>query len=213
MKALSVFRPRIAPRVSGCLDEMIDQAVLDACIDFCERTLVVKRMLTPISTVASTFEYTPAAPSEEAVACLVRVWCDLSELTPLDEDAMATPFGFTASVPGQTNTPSKPRFFNETSPGSVGLYPAPDRVYTLNIRAALRPTRAAANVEDQLFEDWAEAIVDGALARLMLYPGEWANVKLASVHEKRYEAAVGSARLEASQGATRAQQRIQPVHI
>ena len=213
MKSLSVFRPRIATRVTGCSDMLIDQAVLDTCIDFCDRSGVVRRMIDSFVTTASVLEYDVPGGTQQNVAVIMRLWADSNELTPLDEDAIPTPFGFISSVLGVVNTPSAPRFFTETQPGSVGLYPMPDKAYTINARVSMKPSRAATQVEDQLFEDWVDAITDGALARLYVMPLEFHNAALANFHSKQYEIGVNAALAEARKGAARAQSRVIPVHI
>ena len=214
MKALSVFRPRVASLAPTATDPMIDQAVLDACIDFCERTLVVKRMLTTFTTVAGTAAYTPAPPAQESIAQFIRVWCDSTELDPMNEDAISGPWGFVTTVTGQTNQPGLPQVYNETDPGLIQFYPRPNAVYTINARVALRPLRTATQVEDQLFEDWVEAITSGALARLYAQPGELLNPLLAKYHAANFQGFVDAAQVQASKGrVARAQQAVRPVHI
>lgn len=213
MTPLSTFRTRVAPFVHGCLDAMIDRAVLDSAIELCERSLVVKRQLDSVLTVAGESLINLAPPSGQSVAHVMRVWCDRSELTPVHEDALAAPFGFVESVPGEVNSNSRPKVFQEAEPGVLALFPFPDKVYTINVRAALRPTRAASSVETQLYEDWVEEVVDGALARLYVMPGAWASPELAKYHLQRFADGVGRARITASRGDTRAESRVTPIHI
>lgn len=214
MKSVSAFRTRVAPRVPGCSGDLIDQAVLDTCIDFCDRSLVVKRMLDSFLTVPLQLVYDLDGANQQTIARIMRVWVDSTEITPLDEDAIGSPFGFISAVPGQSNPGSMPRFFNETDPGSIGLYPTPDKAYTINLRVALRPIRSATQVEDQLFEHWTEAIMDGAFSRLFAIPGqEFTSPPLAKYHADKYEIGINAAMLDARRGNTRAQSRVTPVHI
>lgn len=213
MKALALFRPRIAPRVEGCIEDLIDQSVLDTCIDFCERSLVVKRMATSFLTVASQLAYTLESTSDTSIAHIARLWCDITELTPADEDMLRTPFGFVAAVPGAVSVIARPRFFNQASPGVIDLYPTPDKAYTINMRVALKPTRSAVQVDDQIFEDWIDYIVHGALERLYMMPGGWANPGLAKYHSDQYEIGVNLAITEARKGSISSQARIIPVRI
>jgi hypothetical protein len=217
MQSLSVFRPRIAPRVEGASDALIDQAVIDTCIDFCDRSNVVKRMADSFVTVAGRAQYDLPTLNQQSVSTVMRVWVDANEITPIDEDAIRTPFGFVSAVPGVNNPSGVPRFFNETDPGTISLYPVPGAVYTINMRASMRPMRAAKQVEDQLFEDWVDTIVDGALVRLYAMPAAphvpFSNPGLAKVHAAAYEAGVNVAMLASRKGSTRAQSRITAVHI
>lgn len=213
MKPLSAFRSRVSVHVAGCSDPMIDQAVLDTCFDFCDKSLIVKRMVDSFLTTPSVMEYDVSGDSQQSVCNIQRVWCDDKELTPLTEDALKTPYGFVSSIPGQTLNTSTPRFFNETSPGLLAFFPPPDKAYTINVRVALRPTRSATMVEDQLFDEWMDAIIAGALSRLFMIPGEFASPGLAKVYKDRYEADIDTAQLQAHRGSTRAQSRVIPVRI
>jgi hypothetical protein len=214
MVPLSAFTSRIAPLVPNCSDMLIEQSVLDTCIHFCQNSLVVKRMLDSFLTTVGQREYplTVTLP-EQVVAVVMRVWCDNTEMGALDEDAINTTGGFVTTVPGFVTQLSTPRYFNETDPGTLSFYPVPDKAYTINMRVALNPTRTALTVADQLFNDWAEGIVSGALSRLMMQPGEYFNPSLAKVQEKQYVMWLNQAMVEARKGSTRAQSRVSPVHI
>ncbi len=213
MKALSAFRSRVSPRVQGCNDMLIDQAVLDSCIEFCDKSLAVKRMLDAFPLVAEQSQYDLSPPAGQVVVQVMRVWCDTSELQPVDEDTLASPFQFVQAIPGHTRRPAMPGFFSESDPSQLSFYPVPDKAYTVNLRVALRPSRAATQVEDQLFETHIETIVDGALARLYVMPSEFANPAAAKLHLDKFHAGIDEALLQSSRGNTRAQQRITPVHI
>lgn len=213
MKPVSAFRARIAGRVPGILDAVIDIAVLDTCIEFCEKTLVVRGMLDTFSTVALDRDYDLMPANQQSVAKVIRVWCDNNEITPVDDDAIGNPFGFVSSVAGHGVDKGRPRYYNEVEPGVLSLYPIPDAAYVINARVALRPTRSATHVPDALFENWCEAIVNGSLARLMMQPGEAMNPKLASLHQGLYVVEVNKALLAANRGNTRAQSTVRPVHI
>lgn len=208
MKALSVFRPRIAPKVGGCLDEVIDRAVLDTAIDFTTRSLSLRKMMDPFTTSPGRMEY----DLDPAVKMIVRAWCDGIEITPLDDDGMGA-FGFVKSIPGVSGATGVPKFFAQTDYGVISLFPTPDSVCTINMRVAVSPSRSAKVVDDQLWEDNVEVIVDGALGRLFMEPGEWMSETLAKFHGTRYEAGVNAAMVDASRGSARAQQRVIPVHI
>jgi hypothetical protein len=208
VKTLSAFRPRVSPHVAGASDALIDQAVLDTCIDFCERTLVVKRMLDTFPTVAGKREYDIDGPSQQSVAKVMRMWADDVELDAMAED-MADHDNF---VTGTQR--ARPRFFNETDPGVIAFLPTPDAAYSINTRVALKPTRSATQVEDQLFDDWVEAIVDGALARLHMVAGtEFFSPTSSQFRAASYRAGVNNALIQATRGRTRAQLRVTPVRI
>lgn len=205
MKALSVFRSRIAPRVPGCSDMLIDQAVLDACIEFSEKSLAVKRMMDPFNTQAGVREY----DLDTGVVMVAAAWRDGSPMTALTEDdSPARMFAATGSA-----FPGTPSYIAQVEPDVVALFPTPDAAYSIVMRAAIKPTRSATQVEDQLFDQYCDAVVDGALSRLYALPGEFASPALADRHENKFKAAVADAMLDAQRGQLRAETRVRPVHI
>jgi hypothetical protein len=122
-------------------------------------------------------------------------------------------YGFVADLLAVTETEGRPRWFNETNPGAIQLSPRPDKVYQINARVALRPLRTATTVDDQLFNDHAEAITSGALMRLFLVPGDLLNAPLAKAHAGNFEQHVHAAMLQARKGRTRSQMAVTPVRI
>lgn len=213
MVPVANFRPRVAVQAPWASDLQIDMAVVDACIDFCNQSQVVKDMAAPFTTVANQREYSIPDGVDRGISAFMRVWCNGVELQPLDEDAVDGPWQFVSAVPGLTLPTGTPRYFQETTSGSVSLYPVPAGVYTVNVRAAYRPNRTAAQVDDVLFQDWVEAITHGAMSRLLMTPGAPYNPQLAAIHDKLFNASANQALLQSRRGSTRAQSRVTPVHI
>jgi hypothetical protein len=210
--ALSEFRSRVAPLVPSCPDPLIDQAVLDSCIEFCERSLIVRLMLDEMTTTAGEFEIELDPPSDQQVCMLMRAWVDGTEIAPAAEDIVGA-FGYTASVTGETNTGGRPIAFYETQAGFIGLHPVPDDAYAVTARVATRPTRSATAVEQVLFDNWVEPIAHGALSRLYAMPGSWFDAKLSAAYGSMFVAGINRAMVEASRGRNRADVRVTPVRI
>lgn len=202
MKPVEAFRNRVSVRIPELPDALIDDAVVDTCIDFCERSTIVRRNLDTFTTVAGRREYDIDACNMQSVTEIVRVWCDSSELVAVDDE--------TLPLDGRQSTP---RYFLEEEPGRLALYPIPNKAYTINVRAALRPQRGAKMVADTLYENWVEVIVAGALARLYAIPGDFFNAALAQANGAGYMAGVNSAMLQAGTGNTRVEHRTQMVRI
>jgi len=213
MALLSSFTPRIAYRVDGCPDITIEQAVLDSCIDFCERTHIIRQTLDPVTTVVGVKEVELDLPPGTRLANIIKVWVDDREIEATSEEEVGTPLAHVDSVPGVESTNSVPAWYIESTPGSIRLFPGPDKAYTVTVRAALKPSRAATSVDDILFENWMNAIVEGALARLYLMPEVWANPGLAAASAKAFLAFASSASAESRQGRGRGEMRIRPVWI
>jgi hypothetical protein len=208
MVDLSSFRNRIAPRVLTALDYTIDLAVLDTCIDFCERSLVVQATLDAFPTVAGTSEYDLDPPSHTKIARVMGAWADGSELVACSRDQGLR--GLHAASISQ----GAPQGFLNDAPDTITILPAPDRAYSVTARVSTKPSRTATQVDDQLYEDWCDGIVDGALARLHGMPHQpFTDPKLQATHFALYQQAVNRAMLAAEKGRNRAEQRIRPVWI
>lgn len=210
---LSSFTPRIAYRVDGCPDITIEQAVLDSCIDFCERSLILRQTLDPVTTAVGAKEIELDLPANARVSKILKVWINETEIEAASEEEVSTPLALVDSIPDVTSTNSFPGWYVETSPGVVRLYPAPDKAYTVTVRAAIKPSRSSTSVDDILFENWVNAIVEGALARLYLMPEVWGNPNLAGVCTKAFMSYVSAASAEARHGRGNGELRVRPVWI
>lgn len=164
MTPVTSFLPRILPYVTGCPEPLAKQAILDAAIAFCEESLVLRQRLSDMTSAAGTAEYTITYPSsDEQVARVLNVWVDGQIMGAVAADESGT-----------VNTAqAKPSSFYMTRPDSVmtlNLYPIPDGAYTIVTEVALRPTRNAQYLQDDLLVFWVEAVTQGALGRLMMTP-------------------------------------------
>lgn len=165
MKPLSVFYSRIKPFVATCPEPTIDQALLDASIRFCEDSKVIHEVGEAFTTVATVGAYEVESPTDQRVTSIRQVWCDGIPIAPLMGD----------TSPAALTTTGTPTNYYGTRVGSeflLQLYPIPDKACSITVDAAFCPTRSATQVEDDLFDLWAEAIINGALARIMSIPDQ-----------------------------------------
>jgi hypothetical protein len=207
MKALDLFLPFVLPYAMGCPEVSAQRALVDSAIEFCEKSLLVRATLTPVSLVAGTYTYTPAVPTHEAMVMPVGVWFKGAELAPVAADAIRNPQAFASSIPDVTAETGDPREFFALTAGQLGLYPIPDTTESgvLLVRAALRPTRAATELEDVLFNDWVEAIAAGAMSRLMRSHGQpFTDPVEGARRAMEFYQAINRARIEGSRGRVRA---------
>lgn len=213
MVAVSAFRQRVAGRTPGILDYVIDIAVLDTCVEFCDETLIVKQTLDPVRALAGTNSLEVDLPAQTALARVMRVWVDGLEIFPRQEDDVDGPRGLI--VTGATPV-TRPRFFFEDS-RNLNFDSVLDKDYDVVIRAALKPSRSATEVADVLLEDWVEVITHGALYRILSQPdGDSSrpiNGPLAADHLRLYQAGLRAAMLHAQRGNARGELSITPVRI
>jgi len=99
-----------------------------------------------------------------------------------------------------------PRWYFETAPGEIGVYPLPDAQESaaLSARIATKPTRRATSVEDILYDDWCDAIVAGALSRVQSVPAQpFYSEAAAKANQTIYFSGVSAARDIAHRGRAR----------
>ena len=196
MTPVSAFFTRLLPSVLGCPEPLAQQCLVDSAIELCERGLVVQQDLDPINITAFTANYEFELPSQQELSQVVWAWADKTLLVPVPR----------AQSSGMDDTPGRPQYFTTRHVDEVlnlRLFPTPDNdvINGLRVTVALRPRRNATQVADLLFHEWAEVVVEGALARIHDIPGQiYTNEQKALVCRQKAMAAIGAARLEATRG-------------
>ena len=205
MTPLRDFLPYVLPHAYGCPEPVAEMAIRDACIEFCGRSLLIQTVDTQ-STTAGVAEYDVPAPAQQSLCQVMRVTLGASELkrTALDDvrHGAAMRAGLDTVVESQSGTP---QMYYQTTPTAetVCLWPVPSTTGSnaLAIRAAFAPTRTATSVDDALYDDWANEIASGALARLLAMPAQvFTNPKYAQAHEARFAGAIAAASTQARRG-------------
>lgn len=100
------------------------------------------------------------------------------------------------------NAPSgQPRYFSEGLERSnpvIRFWPIPDREGTVDLYVVLVPQRQSTSIPDHISEEWYEAIVHGALYRLMIDSGKpYSNPDKALFHKQQFDLAVRDAKQKA----------------
>lgn len=167
MIPLSAFFPRLLPSVIGCPEPLAQQALLDSAIEFCGRSLAVTTTLDAVTLTAGIASFEVETPTNTTIAQVLNLWYDGRELD-------AAPYSEATAI---ASADGEPRYYygeDIDEVFNITLMPAPDRTVRSGVivRAALKPTRSATTVHNILFERYAPAIVDGAMAILMAIPDQ-----------------------------------------
>lgn len=204
MIAVSEFFPRLIPFVNGCTEPMAAQALVDSAIDFCQESLAVRLRLAPQQTAAGTPTFNITPPLDQLVARVLRVWVSGAEIGG----------GATDQVDDAQAARGRPcQYYTRQNAATLQgfLYPVPDATYPLQVEVALRPTRSATTLEDELLDVWMEPVIEGAKARLMALPDQpFSNVGMAGAAIKNAIYLTRKARIEVSYGRVRTTQRVRP---
>jgi hypothetical protein len=196
MVPVSAFLSRLLPNVIGCPEPLAMQALVDSAITFCEQSLIAQTDLDPADVKAGVSQYELELPSQTRLGQVLRVWADNKLLVA------APSFQVTQREP-LLGEPLY--FFNRDIDEQVVLhvYPTPNKDATggLVVRVATVPTRSATQLHSALFQEWNDAIVEGAMARLYDTPGQvFTNEAKALVLMQKVRAKTNVARVEALRG-------------
>jgi hypothetical protein len=141
--------------VPGCPDTLIENNIRSAAIEFCEKTGVYQAELDPVTTVANIYEYDLEPPSGTVVHKVM--WVDNA---------------------------GTPQYFVKNSQSLFWLVPVPQATSPSStvLRVQLKPTHTSTACDDDVMTDYREAIINGALTRLLRMPSrEWTDYNGASV--------------------------------
>lgn len=222
------FFPYVLPAVRGCPEPVAEHHIRLAAIDFCRRTLCWQQLLDPIEGEVGQVafrltEYGDARITEDGVRRTTE---------PIEQpaaDGVATEFDLIAppgaevvrllsvTVNGEPVTlvegsrgvqlvrRSSPEDFAFTRDRKmVYIHPAPPLGASIEIEAALKPTLAAVEFPDDLFDHYAQDIARGAMATLMLLPKQdWTDLGLGAVHQESFDERISTVAAQVARGFAR----------
>lgn len=198
---------RILPHVVGCPDVTAKEALLDTAIEFCEKTLIIRQTLDPLDTESDVLEYELFAPTNQEIVYPIQVWFKGQLLQPVAADLIKNVQAYaTETISDFVPIKGAPAQYFWLSAGVLGLFPIPNKseLGAITVRAALKPTRTATQLDDVLFNSWADALVAGTLARLhMMKDQPWASADRALMRAREFRISIQRARVEASIGRVR----------
>jgi len=210
MTAHTAFLDYVLPHVPGCTNEMALLEIKNTIIDFCEKSLILQVDHDPVTVIANIQDYDLEPPKDRLVIKILKAWYKGVLLDPTAPDEVPTPSMYNQNS-GYVVQRGDPRVYIQKDARSYSLYPIPGETakLALTMRVALKPTRSATSIDDFIFEEYAETIGHGAIARLALSPGKpYSDVKLAAANNGLYLAGVNVARDRAQKGYVRASRHV-----
>lgn len=191
------FYDLVIPDLPGCPFLMIDNALRQAAIAFCEQSLAWTYQHPDISVVAATAVYPFVPPTGAVVHAITYVEFNDSAI-----EAHAGESNITISDwRNQTGTPE----YVLGGATSATLVPTPDVAGTLSMTVALKPSPTATGIDDDIFNEYREGIISGALGHLMLSPKKpYTDSALATYHLQQFTIKAGQAGQRQARNYTRA---------
>lgn len=206
MATLEQFLPYVEPHVVGMPLPGILQEIRQALSDFCEKSRVWK-VKGSVSVRAGVADYEIPADDGGITVVIEEAVLNGHVLRPTAPDALKQEW---PNWMAATGTPVR---YTQLDPDNLTLVPIPviDQPDGLKLRCCYKPDRAARSVPEFIFQQYAEVIAHGALARLLMTnPLHAANPKAAGYHQQQFDAGVYKALHEADKGFTRAPRRTVP---
>lgn len=187
----------LASDLPGCPFPVMDTALRQAAIDFCSQSLAWKYQHPDITVVAATAAYPFAPPAESVVHAVTYAEFEGSEIDCHTGESGIQIYDWR----NQTGTPQ----YVLGGAAALQLVPTPDVSGTLKLEVALKPSSTATGVDDSIFNEYREAVVHGALGRLMLSPKKpYSNPSLAAYHQQQFTIMTGRAGMRQARNYTRA---------
>ena len=195
------FYSFVRPMAQECPIGIIDAAIRAACIEFCQKTLIWTREAACGDVIkgARVYKYNYKNDGVSIVmpiACIIRETTDNSILHHILAPTNRQDLDY--YEPGwrlrEARVPTK--FFMLDS-NSICLMEKPTESFKdgLHLLCAVKPNRKAEGVADFIFEDWAEDIAYGALARIHAMVGRvWADPSLVPYYQSKFRASISRAK-------------------
>lgn len=185
---------------------MIRTHVRNTIINFCERTLILKKDPSSFYLDEDEHTYTLKFSGDRYIAIAVKD-LQIGEGTDGDPIAETTEHFLDNTVKGwRTHEAKTPRGYMLTDDvNKIRFYPMPnaDSDDEIFITCAVRPRRDQTEIDTFIYEKWEEAIQAGALASILSIPeSSWFNPQLAEQMSQAYKRQVRRARKTTTVGTT-----------
>ncbi|HJT51957.1 MAG TPA: hypothetical protein VJ734_08465, partial [Nitrosospira sp.] len=185
----------VMPELPGCPLAVADSALRQAAITFCEQSLAWQSAHPDISITSGVAEYSLAPPEGTVVHTITCATLNGEEIEPVGP--LSIPVTHWRSQAGKVR-------YMLSGPTSVTLMPDPYAAGTLTMIAVLKPSAVSTGIDNNLFNEYREAIVHGALARLMLSPRKpYTNPQLAAYHHQQFAIKTATAGMRAARNNAR----------
>lgn len=195
------FSSLILPLASGCPWPLAESLTRQAAIEFFKKSLCWRDLLEFDATDENTTVYTLSPPEGAVIEKLLLAWVGGQQVTLATIEA-----GELDQIAGNFNgliwTRNR-KTITLNNPQAAGT--------KVQLSAALKPSQAATQVDPDQFEQHADAIVHGALARILaIADKKWTDKPEAMRHAGLFEEAIGDAQAAAQAAFARTGQTTTP---
>lgn len=197
--------------IPGVLQALALDAIRNAAIEFCEKSLAWTHEHDPVSIAALVNVYDYSKPANAMVVRPLQAW--VNEREPI---LFKTPAELSDLLGDWRAAKGAPQFITQVRPTQFYLVPKPTVSIAngLTLRVALKPSRASTGLETFLFEDYLDAITAGAKARLFAMPKKpWTDAGAASNQRDAFDTKIRETRDRVLRGYGPSRARVKPMYF
>lgn len=184
------FLPLISPHLPTCPSATLRSYLAEVAADFFARTYLWRDTIDAIYLAPNQIEYdldSDAVVEDVVAVSYLGQNLDRTDLRLLPAERL-----------GETGAPTH---FWVQADTTIRVFPTPVERGRLTVQAVLKPSRTGTGVENWIFETWADAVIDGAIAKIAMIPGkDWTDVAMAETRRAKYERAITAARVRDFRG-------------
>ena len=200
VKLFNTLFNEVLPEVPGASQDIALNAIRNAAIEFCDRSMCWTYTQDPISAVANQPNYAFEPDNGADVAGVIQAWFNGLLITfktaqQLEQDQGSSDGVLVSGFPWSEATGTPLAFTIERADEFI-LVPMPDTSITdaIKMKLALKPSRTASGMEKWVMDKHYMAIASGAKAKLMESPGKpWSNSALSKYHKDAFDQAISDA--------------------
>lgn len=197
------FLPYVTQYAPDVSEFVAIDAIRNACIEFCERTMIWEYDIPSIDIVALKSNYVIPSPADTKVVSILQAYYNTDILLiPKAPDELASIY----RMSNWQTLQGTPQFITRIIKPEVVIVPVPFAATddSLRLRVALAPTRDSQEVDSEIYEQWAEVIARGARARIYGHPKQPYYDKAAAMEEARmFRVGINEARIQVAKGLSR----------
>jgi hypothetical protein len=204
----SKFLPLVLQYVPDASDFIAENAIKQAAIEFCEKTLVWQINIPAMDVVNGQNSYPVQTPADTKFVVPVQAYFNTNLLIPKGPDELAEIYrmGDYQQIQGA------PQYITRMIKPEVMLVPTPyvTQPAILYVKAAIAPTRDSSEIDSEIYEQYAEAIAWGARGRLLAQPRQDYSDKAGAIEAlKMFRYEINRVRMQVTKGLTRGSPRIE----
>lgn len=202
---ITAFKYLVAPDVLPCPDPMVNREVISTINEFCKKTNILQRDFelsvdsNDIDTeLQNCIDFDISEYSRDLrPSSVLEMLVDSNEYIPQLRNIRNTITNWSAV------SDERIKYFWIPNYHTIRVFDMSSNDNNIWMRISVKPKTTATTVDEELYENWSEAIVAGAKWRIMSMPGkEWSNPEHADYYRREYRKYLSQAKAYITRGGT-----------